>query len=186
MKKILITIGALVLIFFLSWRLISNTANPDENPSASQTDTAWKDQEKTESGSHEGDLMGESSKDNSELYEKTNPVFNTAKTTLFQLAQQGNPYAAEISEKMGLTEDTQKSQSLSMTPEEEMTFRIIIHSFRYRSVSCRVSMNELSETSIQRSILDGVQSVFVLIGSFYFFAVCDHCKSLKCNRSEQR
>lgn len=70
--------------------------------------------------------MGESSKDNSELYEKTNPVFNTAKTTLFQLAQQGNPYAAEISEKMGLTEDTQKSQSLSMAPEEEMTFRIIL------------------------------------------------------------
>ena len=110
----------------MSWRLISNTANPDENPSASQTDTAWKDQEKTESGSHEGDLTGESSKDNSELYEKTNPVFNTAKTTLFQLAQQGNPYAAEISEKMGLTEDTQKSQSLSMAPEEEMTFRIIL------------------------------------------------------------
>ncbi len=86
-----------------------------ENHSASQSDSAE-------------NLMSESSKDNSELYEKTNPVFNTAKTTLFQLAQQGNPYAAEISEKMGLTEDTQKSKSLSMSPEEEMTFRIILES----------------------------------------------------------
>ncbi len=70
--------------------------------------------------------MGESSKNNRELYEKTNPVFNTAKMTLFQLAQQGNPHAAGISERMGLTEDTQKSQSFSMGPEEEMTFRMIL------------------------------------------------------------
>ena len=70
--------------------------------------------------------MDESSKNNRELYEKTNPVFNTAKMTLFQLAQQGNPHAALISEKMGLTEDTQKSRSLTMAPEEEMTFRIIL------------------------------------------------------------
>ena len=70
--------------------------------------------------------MGESARNNRELYEKTNPVFNTAKMTLFQLAQQGNPHAARISEKMGLTEDTQKSHSFSMSPEEEMTFRIIL------------------------------------------------------------
>ena len=70
--------------------------------------------------------MGESSEKNRELYEKTNPVFNTAKMTLFQLARQGNPHAAGISEKLGLTEDTQKSQSFSMSPEEELTFRIIL------------------------------------------------------------
>ena len=70
--------------------------------------------------------MSESLKNNRELYEKTNPVFNTAKMTLFQLAQQGNTHAAKISEKLGLTEDTQKSQSFSMGPEEEMTFRIIL------------------------------------------------------------
>ena len=75
--------------------------------------------------------MGESSKNNRELYERTNPVFNTAKMTLFQLAQQGNPHAAEISEKMGLTVDTQKSRSFSMSPEEEMTFRIILET-RYQ------------------------------------------------------
>ncbi len=70
--------------------------------------------------------MAGSSKNNRELYEKANPVFNTAKMTLFQLAQQGNPHAAGISEKLGLTEDTQKSRSFSMSPEEELTFRIIL------------------------------------------------------------
>ena len=64
--------------------------------------------------------MGESARNNRDLYEKTNPVFNTSKMILFQLAQQGNPHAAGISEKMGLTEDTQKSDSFSMSPEEEM------------------------------------------------------------------
>ncbi len=39
--------------------------------------------------------MAGSSKNNRELYEKTNPVFNTAKMILFQLAQQGNPHRHE-------------------------------------------------------------------------------------------
>ncbi len=75
--------------------------------------------------------MGESSKNNKDLYERTNPVFNTAKMTLFQLAQHGNSHAAKISEEMGLTEDTQKSRSFSMGPEEEMTFRIILETRYY-------------------------------------------------------
>lgn len=75
--------------------------------------------------------MGETEKKNQELMEKTNPVFNTAKTTLFQMAHSGNPYAAAIMEKMGLTGDTQKSKSFSMGPEEEMTFRIVLET-RYQ------------------------------------------------------
>ena len=70
--------------------------------------------------------MRESSKNHQSFFEKTNPVFNTAKTTLFQLARLGDPYAAAISEQMGLTEDTQKSRSFSMSPEEEATFRIVL------------------------------------------------------------
>ena len=54
-------------------------------------------------------MTGETEKKDQALLEKTTPVFNTAKTTLFQMAQNGNPYAAAIMEKMGLTEDTQKS-----------------------------------------------------------------------------
>ena len=67
-------------------------------------------------------MMQNAEEKNQALFEKTNPVFNTAKTTLFQLARNGNPYAAAIAKKMGLTADTQKSKSYGMTPEEETTF----------------------------------------------------------------
>ena len=77
--------------------------------------------------------MAETEKKDQALLEKTNPVFNTAKTTLFQMARSGNPYAAAIMEKMGLTEDTQKSKSFSMPPEEEMTFRIVLET-RYQTM----------------------------------------------------
>ena len=36
------------------------------------------------------------------LLEKVNPVFNTAKMTLFQLAANGNAYAATLVRSMGL------------------------------------------------------------------------------------
>jgi anti-anti-sigma factor len=75
--------------------------------------------------------MEETEKKDQALLEKTNPVFNTAKTTLFQMAQNGNPHAAAIMEKMGLTADTQKSKSFSMRPEEELTFRIVLET-RYQ------------------------------------------------------
>ena len=46
------------------------------------------------------------------LLEQINPVFNTAKMTLFQLAASGNKDAASISEKLGLTyEETQSNSS---------------------------------------------------------------------------
>ncbi len=67
------------------------------------------------------------------LSEKVNPVFNTAKTTLFQLMRNGNPHAAAIAEKMGLTGDTQRSKSFSMSPDEETTFRIVVET-RYQAM----------------------------------------------------
>ena len=63
--------------------------------------------------------MRKAEKKNQALWEKANPVFNTAKTTLFQLVRNGIPYAAAIAKKPGLTADTQKSDSYGMTPEEE-------------------------------------------------------------------
>ena len=77
--------------------------------------------------------MGETDKKDQELLEKTNPVFNTAKMTLFQMAQNGNPNAVAIVKKMGLAEDTQKSKSFSMSPEEEITFRIVLET-RYQTM----------------------------------------------------
>ena len=77
--------------------------------------------------------MGETEKKDQAILEKTNPVFNTAKTTLFQMTQNGNPHAAAIMEKMGLTADTQKSKSFSMGAEEELTFRIVLET-RYQTM----------------------------------------------------
>ncbi len=37
------------------------------------------------------------------LLERVNPIFNTAKTTLFQLSGAGDTDAAAIAEKLGLT-----------------------------------------------------------------------------------
>ena len=78
-------------------------------------------------------MMLENEKKDQALLEKTNPVFNTAKTTLFQLARNGNPYASAIVEKMGLTADTQKSKSFSMSREEEATFRLVVET-RYQTM----------------------------------------------------
>lgn len=75
--------------------------------------------------------MEEAEKKDQSLLEKTNPVFNTAKMTLFQMVHNGNPHAAAIIEKMGLTEETQKSRSFSMRPEEELIFRIVLET-RYQ------------------------------------------------------
>ena len=56
-----------------------------------------------------------------EFLERTNPFFNTAKMTLFQLALLGNPHASAIAEKMGLTYDEmQNDQSLSVKPEPKL------------------------------------------------------------------
>ena len=81
----------------------------------------------------QGLIMRENEKKDQALQEKTNPVFNTAKTTLFQLARNGNPYASAIVEKMGLTADTQKSKSFSMSQVEETTFRLVLET-RYQTM----------------------------------------------------
>ena len=78
-------------------------------------------------------MAEETEKKDQTLLEKTNPVFNTAKMTLFQMAHNGNPYAVAIMEKMGLTAETQKSKSFSMSPEEEITFRIVLET-RYHTM----------------------------------------------------
>lgn len=50
------------------------------------------------------------------LLEKVNPVFLTAKMTLFQLAANGDADAASLAENMGLTlEETQNSANSSTT-----------------------------------------------------------------------
>ena len=62
-----------------------------------------------------------------DLMERTNPVFNTAKMTLFQLTASGNEYAAAIAEKLGLNyENAQNSKSTKVSPEIAVLNNIIL------------------------------------------------------------
>ena len=69
------------------------------------------------------------------LLEKVNPVFNTAKMTLFQLAANGDADAAVLAESMGLTlEATQNSATTKASPEQILGGTIMLK-IRYRTMA---------------------------------------------------
>ena len=69
------------------------------------------------------------------LLEKVNPVFLTAKMTLFQLAANGDADAASLAENMGLTlEETQNSANTTASPEQVLGGTIMLEA-RYRTMA---------------------------------------------------
>ena len=69
------------------------------------------------------------------LLEKVNPVFNTAKMTLFQLAANGDTDAAALAKSMGLTrEETQNSTNTKASPEQVLGGTIMLET-RYRTMA---------------------------------------------------
>ena len=69
------------------------------------------------------------------LLEKVNPVFLTAKMTLFQLAANGDFDAAMLVESMGLTlEETQNSANSTASPEQVLGGTIMLEA-RYRTMA---------------------------------------------------
>ena len=69
------------------------------------------------------------------LLEKVNPVFNTAKMTLFQLAANGDANAAALAKSMGLTlEGTQDSANTKASPEQVLGGTIMLE-VRYRTMA---------------------------------------------------
>ena len=69
------------------------------------------------------------------LLERVNPVFHTAKMTLFQLAANGDSDAAVLAENMGLTrEATQNSANTTALPEQVLGGTIMLES-RYRTMA---------------------------------------------------
>ena len=66
-----------------------------------------------------------------ELLERTNPIFNTAKMTLFQLAAAGHDDAKVVAERMGLTlEDTQNSDTVKVD-DADLFCNSIVMEVRY-------------------------------------------------------
>lgn len=69
------------------------------------------------------------------LLEKVNPVFQTARMTLFQLAANGDADAVELARAMGLTrEATQDSANTTASPEQVLGGTIMLES-RYRTTA---------------------------------------------------
>ena len=68
------------------------------------------------------------------ILEQTNPVFNTAKMTLFQLADSGSKEAAAISEKLGLTREGTQNSKTTTASSEQMTAAAVLIETRYRTM----------------------------------------------------
>ena len=66
-----------------------------------------------------------------ELLERTNPIFNTARMTLFQLAAAGYDDAKDIVQKLNLTrEDTQDSKTVK-ADEDDLFINSVVMEVRY-------------------------------------------------------
>ncbi|MBQ9472562.1 MAG: STAS domain-containing protein [Ruminococcus sp.] len=82
------------------------------------------------------------------LLERVNPVFNTAKMTVFQLASAGVKDAASVAEKLGLSfEETQNSATTTVSPEQ-MTTNMILVETRWRTCAA------IAEESGCKTIVD--------------------------------
>lgn len=68
---------------------------------------------------------------NQDLLERTNPIFNTARMTLYQLAAAGHDDAKAIAERLNLTrEDTQDSKTVK-ADDDDLFINSIIMDVRY-------------------------------------------------------
>lgn len=67
------------------------------------------------------------------LLERVNPVFNTAKMTVFQLASAGNKDAALVAEKLNLTFDETQNSATTTVSDEQMTTNMILVETRWRT-----------------------------------------------------
>ena len=78
------------------------------------------------------------------LLERINPVFNTAKMTLYQLSAAGDQDAARISDKLGLTLESTNRVS---TPEE-MIHKIIVMETRFRTMGALAEDTGFTEVDL--------------------------------------
>ena len=78
------------------------------------------------------------------LLERINPVFNTAKMTLFQLSYTGDQDAARIAKKLGLTMENTQQEST----EEELLSNSIILETRFRTMGALAEKTGLTEVDL--------------------------------------
>ncbi len=80
--------------------------------------------------------------------ERVNPVFNTAKMCLYQLAMIGEKDALAISEKLGLEQDRTQNGTETASSEEQLKVGLVMMETRYRT------MGEMEKAAGCRTIVD--------------------------------
>ena len=78
---------------------------------------------------------------NQDLLERTNPIFDTARMTLYQLAAAGHDDAKAVAERLNLTrEDTQDSETVKADDDDLFINSIImdVRYFTFRIDCCNV------------------------------------------------
>ena len=68
---------------------------------------------------------------NQELLERTNPIFNTAKMTLFQLAAAGHEDAQAVAESLGLTREATQNSDTVNVDDDDLFVNSIVMEVRY-------------------------------------------------------
>ena len=81
-----------------------------------------------------------------ELLERANPIFNTAKMTLYQLAASGDEDSIRLVEKLGLTEDTQNSVTTT-SDAVKLLIESLLMDMRYHTIE-KIAMSEGDFTEI--------------------------------------
>ena len=81
-----------------------------------------------------------------ELLERANPIFNTAKMTLYQLAASGDEDSARMVEKLGLTENTHNSTTTT-SDAVKLLIESLLMDMRYHTIE-KLAMEEGDFTEI--------------------------------------
>ena len=81
-----------------------------------------------------------------ELLERANPIFNTAKMTLYQLAASGDEDSIRLVEELGLTEDTQNSTTTTSN-SVKLFIESLLMDMRYHTIE-KLAMKEGNFTEI--------------------------------------
>ena len=72
------------------------------------------------------------------LQERSNPVFNTAKATVYQLAMSGDAEAIKLVSSMGMTQSATQSSSSYQLPQEMMLANTLMMETRFRTMMAMV------------------------------------------------
>ena len=83
---------------------------------------------------------------NSDILERTNPVFNTAKMTLYQLAASGDEDSIRLVRELGFTKDTQNSSTTS-SDSEKLLLESLLMDMRYHTIE-KMAMEEGEFTEV--------------------------------------